>query len=445
MDSLNPPDESFENQLEIQTEEHIVELPIGDYMPLDQNDIDSWGKNEVQAMASVNSAVGSGATAAGFVPRRTSILPDVLVNTYSYHVDSGNNPALNSTGNMTTLWDYVARSFTAHEDYNVNKVAFRLGSTGSPVGYTVTGGISAWNSTDGLPTIAVGTSAITFLGSGTKDTFSTNSYLTITLGSTVALTKGTKYCVAFQTTSVTSGSINYTRNLDNSYFTGGIYHPLMVQRVAGSTADQVGPLTGAQLWGYDDGMTTQWYGTPVGAADNTTYTVNRTTANTPKAVGARIRLDWNIQEIFLRGVSLARCRIATDNTITLQVLAADGITQLTNASASITYAQQGSEVAYRTRHFLFPQPVRLLPYTDYFVMLSGTGTSASSNTTASGLQFITIAPATDQSLPFAYDTINIGASTNTIGVKPTETPSRRVPMNLIIDDAYLGNRVGGNN
>lgn len=426
-------------QIESQAEEHIVELPLFDFSSTDHHDLDSWGKGEVEALG----VAGSGANNTGFIPRRVTTFPDLIVTTTNYHVDGSNDPSATGAGNMTTLNNYVSRVFTAHENYSVNRVSFRVQAQSSPgSGYTITGGIASYDSSTGYPTQSG--NAITFLGSGTVGTTFTNgAYHTITLGSTVSLTAGTKYCVAFQTTVVGTGSISISR-LVGGYFSGCIFPAVQNRIGAAAQAKVQGGLNCPMLWGYNNGLYTQWYGAQFTSNDSSTaaFTLNRSPLGSGSLeVGAQIRLDWNVQEVFIRGIAISRARIALGHTLVLKIYGPDAITQIENASASISSDQTGAETnSYRYRLFTFPQRVRLLPYTNYYVMLSATGTATNTNPT----RIVTL-DMTAEERRNAYDFKMAVVTRGAIDTNLTWYQLHRIGMNLAIDDTYLGNRVGGNN
>lgn len=340
------------------------------------------------------------------------------------------NPALTNTGAMNAVNDYVSFAFVPNQNLTINRVSFRTNGQSSPVGIVVTGGIALLDSTTGLPTQS--SSVITFIQSGTTSTFTTGANTTITLSSNASLTAGTKYCVAFQITSRTSGSITLNNGFSNTFYL--LSFPCHHQRVAG-VESQIGRSISTLNWGYNDGSSTTWYNfSPEAYAAGSAQSVNRSTAPVYYENGCKICLLMDFDELVISSVTIYAL-INTNHLSLLQIYDSDGVTALASGIADGNHHATINDEEWTV--YYLNKNLTIKPFKYYYIMLSvvlGAATNTNATTWAASTQ-------DDSTFDNNLQMINIGCTrTTSLGTITEVTTERKIFFFNIEDIKYTSSR-----
>lgn len=245
--------------------------------------------------------------------------------------------------------------FTPTKDLTLNRIAFKVTATSSP-SLTIRAGLMT----------NVANIPISYLSSTTSTTFTTG-YNTLTL-SDYTLTAHTRYFAAVECSSYTSGSITVATKIINT-----IWAEYNEPSRYDSTAKATG--LGNIIFGYNNGVSTQWYGYPLEST-----VARRLNANSASfhEVGAKIKLPYLCYEYRVLGI-IVQNAINVNHTITCNIYESDGTTLVQNATATLN--QKETAVASGSLNkacFLFGSSAILKPKTEYLVSFTCTGTLASS-------------------------------------------------------------------
>lgn len=364
----------------------------------------------------------------GYIPNFTNLFQnEMMLFSTDLPYRTGSSGTTQST--LSALNDYFAFIIIPYRDLTVNRVMFRVSTISSPSGIVVTGGIATYNTTTGNPTQSG--SAISFLGSGTVSSFTANTTYTISLGADVTLTAGTKYFIAFQITSRTSGSITVARvwALNNSYLATAAF-PRGSTRIAGTETKSSGGVW-AVSHGYNDGVKTIWY-RPL-FISYATYQLNRSTSPIYKEVGSKFAIKYDLQEIIINAINvmLQISSTATSSILTMKIYDSDG--QSVIATSSMANGDFAVQDVPRYCSFYFEDNVRLIPYKYYYFMISDSAAAGTINF----ISYLGCETSNDS------DFENIAVTRTTLGGAITEQSTTRLIFSFhIVDIKYKPNVCG---
>lgn len=249
----------------------------------------------------------------------------------------------------------AATGFTPTKDLTLNRIGFYVSTTSSP-SLTIRAGLMT----------NVANVPISYLSSTTSTTFSTG-WNTLTL-SDYTLSANERYFAAVECSSYTSGSISVVYNSSLAQWTN-ILEPsvyLSPNRVLG---------LGHIIFGYNDGVSTQWYGLPIGSI--VTRRLNSTSSNFHE-IGSKIILPYLCYEYRVLGIILVNT-INVNHTVTCNIYESDGTTLVQNATATLKLSEiAATSGSYNRACFLFGTSAILKPKTEYLVSFTCTGTAAAS-------------------------------------------------------------------
>lgn len=288
---------------------------------------------------------------------------------YIFHIaPPGSSSAIAFVDN-TTSW--VASMIIPQWNQTINRVSFFVYDVNTTNGFTGTAvaGIASVASNGTVDAfIGSGTTALSIPNAATRNATNNNSlkYYEVSF-SDVAVTAGTPYYVALKLNVIGTGDITFAQQTVSP-----IYRWPLTQ----TGTNVLGLGQGHHMYGYNDGTTTQWYGTPgfqTQSAQLNASANSSTLGSTWVELGGLINLPYIAGEYRVRAVSVLGRLGNTAHTVTCKINKADGTTQVENASASVN----GNEAAAGTQTnrivFEFPGVATLYPGQEYRIAFTATG------------------------------------------------------------------------